>query len=247
MHTVRNVFASGFRQSLNWRLVLPLYLTGLVFGLVQTWPVWIYGEAAASPHLARVAVGEFDALANLLIGSEQAQITATMATTAWVGISLMMVLLYGLARPLRRAADRPRALDPLLIFALAQFGVWTLGVVWSDALWQSRLLLPCLAALTPIVGWIWADLPRFDLPSFSLSRCRSSSDITSKTTLTALTPSIRDTPRTMSSFILAFMGQPATVRLIPTVTLLPSISTDFTMSSSVRGFRNSGSSIPLKT
>ena len=83
---------------------------------------------------------------------------------------LPLVLLYGLAGPLRRAANRPRALDPLLIFALAQFGVWTLGVVWSSALWQSRLLLPCLAALAPVVGWIWADLPRFDLPTFSLSR-----------------------------------------------------------------------------
>ena len=97
MHTARNALTSGFRQSLNWRLVLPLYLTGLLFGLVQTWPVWIYGEVAASPQLARIAGGEIDALANLLMGSEQAQITATMATTAWMGISLMMVLLYGLA------------------------------------------------------------------------------------------------------------------------------------------------------
>jgi 4-amino-4-deoxy-L-arabinose transferase-like glycosyltransferase len=83
---------------------------------------------------------------------------------------LPLVLLYGLARPFRRAPDRPRALDPLLIFALAQFGIWTLGVLWSRALWQSRLLLPCFAALAPVVGWIWADLPRFDLPHFSLSR-----------------------------------------------------------------------------
>jgi hypothetical protein len=83
---------------------------------------------------------------------------------------LPLILLYGLFRYRRNAPDRPFALDPLLIYALAQFGVWTLGVVWSRSLWQSRLLLPCLAALAPVVGWLWADLPRFDLRHFSLSR-----------------------------------------------------------------------------
>jgi 4-amino-4-deoxy-L-arabinose transferase-like glycosyltransferase len=81
---------------------------------------------------------------------------------------LPIVLLYGLFR--YRQSERPAALDPLLIFVLAQFIVWMLGVVWSRSLWQSRLLLPGLAALAPVTGWVWVELARFDLPQFSVSR-----------------------------------------------------------------------------
>ena len=83
---------------------------------------------------------------------------------------LPLILLYGLVRYRRQAPDRPAALDSLLVYALAQFAFWSLGVVWSRSLWQSRLLLPCLVALAPIVGWLWTDMSRFELPSFSLSR-----------------------------------------------------------------------------
>jgi 4-amino-4-deoxy-L-arabinose transferase-like glycosyltransferase len=69
-----------------------------------------------------------------------------------------------------RSPDRPRALSLLLIYGLAHFCFWSLGVIWSQALWQSRLLLPGLAGLAPVAGWAWANLPRFDLPQFSLSR-----------------------------------------------------------------------------
>jgi len=81
---------------------------------------------------------------------------------------LPLVLLYGL-RCRRDAPDRPVALNTLLTFALAQFAFWTIGVIWSGALRQSRLLLPCLVALAPVAGWLWADLPRFDRPQFSIS------------------------------------------------------------------------------
>ena len=64
---------------------------------------------------------------------------------------------------------RPSALNPLLFYALAQFLFWTVGVIWSRSLWQSRLLLPSLVALAPVIGWLWADLTQFDRPNFSLS------------------------------------------------------------------------------
>ncbi len=83
---------------------------------------------------------------------------------------LPLILLYGLARYRARAPERPPALDILLIFALAQFFFWTLGVIWSRSLWQSRLLLPCLAALSPMVGWLWQDLAHLDRPGFSIRR-----------------------------------------------------------------------------
>jgi 4-amino-4-deoxy-L-arabinose transferase-like glycosyltransferase len=94
---------------------------------------------------------------------------------------LPLMLLYGLfryhhnaslslARERSRDGARPTVLGPLLIYALAQFVFWTLGVIWSHSLWQSRLLLPGLVALAPVVGWLWSELRGFDLPQFSLSR-----------------------------------------------------------------------------
>jgi hypothetical protein len=83
---------------------------------------------------------------------------------------LPLILLYGLFRYRARTPERPPALDFLLIFALAQFLFWTFGVIWSHSLWQSRLLLPCLAALSPVVGWLWQDLTHLDRPRFSMSR-----------------------------------------------------------------------------
>jgi 4-amino-4-deoxy-L-arabinose transferase-like glycosyltransferase len=94
---------------------------------------------------------------------------------------LPLILLYGLFRyhhnaspslASERSGDgaRPIALGPLMVYALVQFVFWTLGVIWSHSLWQSRLLLPGLVALAPVVGWLWSELPGFDLPQFSLSR-----------------------------------------------------------------------------
>jgi 4-amino-4-deoxy-L-arabinose transferase-like glycosyltransferase len=83
---------------------------------------------------------------------------------------LPLVLVYGVSSYARKRDDHPPVLGSLLVFALAQFGFWTAGVVWSRSLWQSRLLLPGLAALSPVIGWLWTDLPRFDMPHFSLHR-----------------------------------------------------------------------------
>jgi hypothetical protein len=80
---------------------------------------------------------------------------------------LPLVVWFGL---FYRAADRPAGLGPLLMYALAHFCFWTLGVIWSQPLFQSRLLLPGLAALASVAGWVWANLGRFDSPQFSLSR-----------------------------------------------------------------------------
>ncbi|MCL4301578.1 MAG: phospholipid carrier-dependent glycosyltransferase [Anaerolineae bacterium] len=85
-------------------------------------------------------------------------------------IFLPLLLLYGLFRYRARTSERPPALDILFIFALAQFLFWTFGVIWSHSLWQSRLLLPCLAALSPVVGWLWQDLTHLDGPQFSMHR-----------------------------------------------------------------------------
>lgn len=65
---------------------------------------------------------------------------------------------------------KPRALTWLLGFALAQYLVWVAGVVSSRSLFQSRLLLPALAALCPALAYVYDALGRFDRPGFSLRR-----------------------------------------------------------------------------
>ncbi len=80
---------------------------------------------------------------------------------------LPLLLLYGLSRWRKRT---PPAISILLLFALVQFGFWTLGVMSTKGLWQSRLLLSGFVVLPPVMAWIWQDLARWDHPQFSLHR-----------------------------------------------------------------------------
>lgn len=85
---------------------------------------------------------------------------------------LPLLLIYGLRRAGSNRSDgrQPGAFKATLFFAVAQYAFWTLGVVASASLWQSRLLLPALVALCPAVAWLLEDLARFDRPRFSLQR-----------------------------------------------------------------------------
>jgi 4-amino-4-deoxy-L-arabinose transferase-like glycosyltransferase len=87
---------------------------------------------------------------------------------------LFLPLIIFLAWPgMRRRLElevQPVALAALLVYSLAHFGFWALGVIWSQPLFQSRLLLPGLVGLVPLAGWAWLQLPKFDLPQFSVSR-----------------------------------------------------------------------------
>ena len=78
---------------------------------------------------------------------------------------LPLLVVYVLLRP---NGKRPEGFNALLFFALIQYLVWTVGVIQSASLWQSRLLLPALVALCPAMAWLLEDLARFDRPKFSL-------------------------------------------------------------------------------
>jgi len=88
---------------------------------------------------------------------------------------LPWLLLYGFF-PSRRSVPStslrtsPLALKALLIFALTQYLFWMLGVIWSQGLWQSRLLLSALVALSPVLASILYDLRYLNHPQFSLQR-----------------------------------------------------------------------------
>jgi 4-amino-4-deoxy-L-arabinose transferase-like glycosyltransferase len=82
-------------------------------------------------------------------------------------IFLPWLVAYGLFRV---GGKKPAVFNALLFFGLVQYLFWTVGVMSSAALWQSRLLLPAFVVLCPLLAWIYEDLPRFDHPRFSLHR-----------------------------------------------------------------------------
>lgn len=76
-------------------LLLPLYLSGLLLGLLQTWPLLgpIARGALFSPLLERLASGGADALANLAIADiEQFMVYVGL----WLLAALLLVLLLNL-------------------------------------------------------------------------------------------------------------------------------------------------------
>ncbi len=82
-------------------------------------------------------------------------------------VFLPLLLIYSLSKQRKTI---PSAFQYLLLFALAQYLFWTIGVIFSAGLRQSRLLLPAFVALCPALAWIWQDLKRLDHPQFSLQR-----------------------------------------------------------------------------
>jgi 4-amino-4-deoxy-L-arabinose transferase-like glycosyltransferase len=82
---------------------------------------------------------------------------------------LFLPLLIGYAFVKGRARP-PAAFHTLLVVALISYIFWTVGVINSASLFQTRLLLPGLVLLCPLLAWIVEDLWRLDLPRFSLQR-----------------------------------------------------------------------------
>ncbi len=85
----------GLERSRRIWLLLPLYLFGLILGLVQTWPL---GMAALNgglrnPFLDRLVAGGADALGDLFISNTS---VAAPAGT-WLALSLPLLWLFSLA------------------------------------------------------------------------------------------------------------------------------------------------------
>jgi hypothetical protein len=80
---------------------------------------------------------------------------------------LPLIILYGITRLRHRT---PFMFQVLLIYIAAHYAVWLLGVIYSDNLFQGRLLLPALAAMCPIIAWIIEDIKTLNHPQFSLHR-----------------------------------------------------------------------------
>lgn len=82
---------------------------------------------------------------------------------------LPVVMLYPIYSRLSRQRLLP-AFGPLLWVAAFLGASWTAGVINSRPLFQSRLLLPCLTAVTPLIGFLILEMERFSRRSLSLRR-----------------------------------------------------------------------------
>jgi hypothetical protein len=90
------VLIGGLRQALRLRLLWPLYLCGLLFGLIQTWPLLLATANGAlyNPFLEQLARGGGDALADLASADASA---FGLSAGLWALAALALVPLFGLA------------------------------------------------------------------------------------------------------------------------------------------------------
>lgn len=77
--------------------------------------------------------------------------------------------LWILLSHLRQDSDRGLSLQAIGVFSAATFAAWTLGVINSTPLWQTRLLLPALIPFTIPTALGWDLLKRFDSSRFRIS------------------------------------------------------------------------------
>lgn len=96
MSGFKDTLVTGLRRSLNLSLWLPLYVTSLLFGLIQTWPLLANADLMTRPQLGYLATGGVDACVNLLLGSPEAQTQAGVTAISWLLISQFSLALYGL-------------------------------------------------------------------------------------------------------------------------------------------------------
>jgi hypothetical protein len=84
----------GFRDALRLDVVLPLYIWGLLLGLVQTWPLLVAAQHRAlnNPYLGQLASGGADALVNLFLGSPAAGAQAGI----WSLTLVILLVVYSL-------------------------------------------------------------------------------------------------------------------------------------------------------
>jgi hypothetical protein len=87
-----------------------------------------------------------------------------------IGPLFLVALPFLLAWGAGLLGPRSRALCSMAVFAAIQYGFWGIGVIHSRSLFQSRLLLPALVALCPLLAVLWERLRMLDTRLFSLRR-----------------------------------------------------------------------------
>lgn len=73
-----------------------------------------------------------------------------------------------------RDTNRFLSLLTIGLFSALSFASWTLGVIASSSLWQSRYLFPAVLAFSIPTALGWDSLARFDTPKFKISSLMNS-------------------------------------------------------------------------
>jgi hypothetical protein len=134
-------FTYGLRRALrHWRGLLPLYLLGLLLGLLQTWPLLAAG-ALYNPFLGDLVGGGSDALVNLFLGSP----AAAGATGAWLLVALLLAGLFGLGYNFFVGGILSIYTDQRAFWAGCRFTFWSFTALGA-------LLLTLLALAAIIAG-----------------------------------------------------------------------------------------------
>ncbi len=97
MQGFRDVFLQGWRATLrHWRAVLPLYVVGLLLGLLQAWP--LLGAAArgalSNPFVGTLAGGGIEPAIDLFLSDPG---TISAAAGLWALGAFVFTLLFGVA------------------------------------------------------------------------------------------------------------------------------------------------------
>lgn len=94
MISLPEVFSRGvLATARHWRVLLPLYLVGLLLGLAQTWPLLAAPGAFYSPLLGALARGDAS-IVDLFLASPSA---AGATTGLWAVAALLLGALFSLA------------------------------------------------------------------------------------------------------------------------------------------------------
>jgi hypothetical protein len=156
MNRFREALSGGLRQARRVWLILPLYMVGLILGLMQTWPLVVAGSRGGlrNPFLADLAAGGSDAVLDLFIGSA----TAGTQALVWAVAALLLTLLFGLAYTYFSGG--------MLSVAAGTFPFW-MGCrrfFWSFlGLGMLLVMLALLAVSIASLGGIWLGSPNMGL------------------------------------------------------------------------------------
>ncbi|KAB8144855.1 hypothetical protein F8S13_03180 [Chloroflexia bacterium SDU3-3] len=94
MQNFRAALEGGLRDALRLRLALPLYLVGLVLGVLNAWPALIGASSGTFEHInVQRLLASSDMLTDLITKDE----STGAATGMWVVIALLLVPLYAVA------------------------------------------------------------------------------------------------------------------------------------------------------
>lgn len=93
---IGSVFSTGLRRALRFKLLLPLYVCGLLLGLVQSWPLIVAAmrDDLRTPLVANLAAGDIDMLFDMFLGAPE---TAGVMAGIWLFVTPGLLAIFGLA------------------------------------------------------------------------------------------------------------------------------------------------------